>query len=161
MKKSLRAPSVRTQIRAAKRESLNDQFLYVLRVLGKALPTPEKEYKFDAVRKWRLDFAFVQQKIGIEMDGGGNGQPIICHQCGAAVRARKADGGLGAVIRLPSPSHYSTAGHARDNEKRNALALQGWAVLSFTSAQLEQTPLEVVQQVQALYNQRCELAAAS
>lgn len=154
MKRSPKVPSVRTQLRTARKDSLNIHFESVLHMLAPDLPDPVREYRFDPVRKWLLDFAFPAVKVAVELDGGGNGQAVICHHCGSAVRARKADGSPGAVLRLPAPSHYSAAGHARDNEKRNALVLQGWAVLSYTSTQLDETPLEIAQQVRKLVQER-------
>lgn len=32
--------------------------------------SPEREYRFDPVRRWRFDFAFPEQKIAVEIEGG-------------------------------------------------------------------------------------------
>lgn len=32
--------------------------------------TPEREYMFHPGRKWRIDFAFLNEKIGVEIEGG-------------------------------------------------------------------------------------------
>ena len=34
------------------------------------LPAPVAEYQFQPLRKWRMDFAFPEKKIYIEIDGG-------------------------------------------------------------------------------------------
>jgi len=34
------------------------------------LPAPTPEYRFHATRRWRFDYAFVQQKIAVEVEGG-------------------------------------------------------------------------------------------
>ncbi len=34
------------------------------------LPQPEREYRFHPVRRWRFDFAYPEQKVGIECEGG-------------------------------------------------------------------------------------------
>jgi very-short-patch-repair endonuclease len=39
-----------------------------LELLG--LGRPATEYRFHPVRKWRFDFAYVPQRIAIEVDGG-------------------------------------------------------------------------------------------
>lgn len=34
------------------------------------LPTPSREHEFDPDRKWRFDFAWIDQKIAVEIHGG-------------------------------------------------------------------------------------------
>lgn len=34
------------------------------------LPTPVAEYRFHPTRKWRLDWAWVEQRLAVEVDGG-------------------------------------------------------------------------------------------
>lgn len=69
------------------------------------LPEPEAEFKFHPERKWRFDFAFVEQKVAVEYDGG-----IISHL----------------------PSHSSVAGIHRDIEKGAEAQLAGWVFLRVT-----------------------------
>lgn len=66
---------------------------------------PDREFQFHPVRKWRFDFAFPLQKVGIECEGGiwVNG----AHNRGA---------------------HFTS-----DCEKYNTAALMGWRVLRFTA----------------------------
>jgi len=66
------------------------------------------EYRFDPKRRWRLDFAFVQRKIGIEVEGGIWSQG----------------------------RHTRGAGFEADCDKYNALALAGWRLLRFTPSQI-------------------------
>lgn len=82
------------------------------------LPVPRPEFQFakalDAVelraigqvkpRKWAIDWAFVNERIGLEVEGG------------------YAIGGR----------HTSAAGFIKDQEKYNALALLGWRLLRVT-----------------------------
>ncbi|WP_163833265.1 PDDEXK family nuclease [Spartinivicinus ruber] len=35
------------------------------------IPQPTREYRFHPVRRWRFDFAWVDQKIAVEVEGGG------------------------------------------------------------------------------------------
>lgn len=45
-------------------------FKTLMLVLGEDLPAPEYEYRFAPERKWRFDFAFVEQKCAVEINGG-------------------------------------------------------------------------------------------
>lgn len=65
------------------------------------------EHRFHPVRKWRFDFAWPEQKVAVEIDGG-------------------------TALRLPS--HTSIKGMERDREKSNQAALMGWTVLRYTTA---------------------------
>ena len=69
---------------------------------------PETEYRFHSPRRWRFDFAFPDQKIAIECEGG-----IF-------------SGGR----------HVRGAGFEADAEKYNTAAIDGWMVLRFTSAMI-------------------------
>ena len=76
-----------------------------------ALPVqPEREYRFDAKRRWRFDFAWPAQKVAVEVDGG------------------TWTGGR----------HTSGAGFAADIEKLNAATTQGWRVLRYTTTMIRE-----------------------
>lgn len=72
------------------------------------LPLPVTEHKFHPVRKWRFDYAWPEQKIALEVEGG------------------IYSGGR----------HTSAAGFLRDMEKYNAAACMGWRVLRITPKSL-------------------------
>lgn len=67
--------------------------------------TPEREYVFSSPRKWRADFAFVAEKILVEIEG--------------AVWS----GGR----------HTRGTGFSSDCDKYNAAAILGYRVLRFTT----------------------------
>ena len=64
----------------------------------------QREYRFDPVRMWRLDFAWPKVKLAVEVDGGN------------------WSGGR----------HVRGAGFAKDAEKQNAMTLAGWRLLRYT-----------------------------
>jgi very-short-patch-repair endonuclease len=65
----------------------------------------EREYAFAAPRKWKLDFAIPEQKIGIEVEGG----------------------------KWQVGRHQRPMGFERDCRKYSHAALLGWRVLRFTT----------------------------
>lgn len=68
------------------------------------LPSPELEVRFHPTRKWRFDFAFVSQRLAIEVDGG------------AFVQGRHSRGG----------------GVEKDVEKFAEAMVLGWRILRVT-----------------------------
>ena len=122
-------------------------FLTWWRGLTNDLPEPVSQYKFN---RFRIDFAWPDQKIAVEIDGsggGGYGRSVVCHRCGATVRARKKDGSPGKALRVPYASHGSGDGRARDAEKSNSLQLAGWLILRYTTLMLNQKPEFVIAEV--------------
>jgi len=82
---------------------------FVRQMKDAELPECEREYVFHDKRKWRFDFAFVEQKVAVEYDGG-----IFDRQ----------------------PSHSSIAGILRDKEKVTEAQLAGWIVIQITAQQV-------------------------
>jgi len=72
------------------------------------LPAPVREHRFHATRKWRFDYAWVQSRVALEVEGG------------------IWTGGR----------HTSGAGFQKDMEKYNAAALAGWRVFRVTPSSL-------------------------
>lgn len=79
------------------------------------LPTPEKEYRFHSTRRWRFDFAFVDKKIGVEIEGG------------------VWSGGR----------HTRGSGFLGDMEKYNEAQKLGWRIFRFTPQQLKKGEVQV------------------
>jgi len=67
-----------------------------------------QEYMFHPERRWRFDYAWPENKVAMEVEGG------------AWVRGR----------------HTRGAGFVKDMEKYNAAASLGWRVFRFTPAQV-------------------------
>lgn len=77
-------------------------------LLPRHIPDPVPEYRFDPGRKWRIDFAFVAEKLAVEIEGG------------AWTQGR----------------HTRGKGFLSDMAKYNALAVAGWSLLRFTPQQV-------------------------
>lgn len=88
-------------------------FLANWRILARDLPEPVAEYTFAASigRKWRFDWAFVDDRIAIEIEGNAWGV---------------AGGGR----------HMQDS----DLDKYNHAALMGWAVFRFSPGMLRRDP---------------------
>lgn len=130
---------------------LEAAFLYYWRAFApEELPEPQGQFKyFD----YRLDYAFPDVRLAIELDGGrggGFGRAVVCHACGATVRARRADGSPGKPLRVPYPSH-SGQGAERDTVKQNLLVIGGWYPLRFSSAMFDSNPGGCIDQIVRLY----------
>src|SRR5688572_18050235 len=83
--------------------------LLEVQLKGLHLPLPICEYQFHPHRKWELDFAWVEQKLTMEVNGG-----------------LFVQGG-----------HSRGAGYWKDLEKYNEAVLLGWRVLVVTPSMLE------------------------
>lgn len=85
---------------------LADQFMVLLRQSG--LPEPRTEHRFAPPRRWRFDFAWVQQKVALEVEGGiwTNGR------------------------------HVRGRGFLNDMEKYNAATAGGWRLIRTTPTSL-------------------------
>lgn len=80
---------------------------------------PDREHRFHPDRKWRLDFAWVKQKVAVEIEGG--------HY----VQGR----------------HNRPVGYQNDMEKYNEAQVIGWVVLRFSYEDLEKRPEYVTDQI--------------
>lgn len=72
-------------------------------------PELEAEYRFDLTRRWRFDFAHVDSRVAVEIDGGTHSQG----------------------------RHTRHEGFRGDCEKKNAATLQGWRVFTLTSDMID------------------------
>jgi len=81
-------------------------FLRALEVRG--LPRPEREWKFDAKRRWRFDYAWPEKMVALEVEGGV----------------------------WTEGRHTRGAGFVKDMEKYNRAAVLGWRLLRVTPDKL-------------------------
>jgi len=69
------------------------------------------EHRFHEVRKWRFDFAHIESKTAIEIEGGA----------------------------FTNGRHTRGEGFVNDMEKYNEAAFYGWVVLRFTPSQMQES----------------------
>jgi very-short-patch-repair endonuclease len=89
--------------------------LLAFQIKAAGLPAPEREFRFHPTRRWRLDLAFVDRKIAIELNGG--------------IWMRNPDGTAGGA-------HSRPRNILRDMSKGNALQEAGWRLYQFTPHQV-------------------------
>lgn len=105
-----------TRIPVKGRCQCRDPFLLICEAAGLEKPVPE--YQFDQGRKWRFDWAWIGQKVALEVQGG------------------LFSGGR----------HVRGAALLKEHEKLNAAAIAGWAVLFTTPDQLLSHGVDLVKQ---------------
>jgi very-short-patch-repair endonuclease len=76
----------------------------VLLMRADGIPTPVREYMFARPRQWRADFAWVKERILVEVEGGVWSQG----------------------------RHLTGSGYTKDCKKYNTASILGWTVLRFT-----------------------------
>ena len=81
------------------------------------------EYRFDGTRLWRFDYAWPEQRVALEVEGGAFAKGGGGHNRGAAFQA--------------------------DMDKYNAAALAGWLVLRYPPEKLEAAIPALVQVLRA------------
>jgi len=80
---------------------------------------PQREFVFAAPRRWRFDFAWPEQRVAVEIEGG------------VWSRGR----------------HVTPQGFLKDLEKYNAAAALGWSVLRFAGEAIERQPQDVCETI--------------
>jgi very-short-patch-repair endonuclease len=118
----------------AKNADIEDDFAFQCKTRG--LPTPAREWEFAKKafgRRWRLDFAFLDFKLAVEIEGlvvtralvGGQRIPIT-------VRGKPAIAVVEGQERLVSMGRHAHAdGFREDCRKYSAAAELGWTVIRF------------------------------
>jgi very-short-patch-repair endonuclease len=88
----------------------SNQYDYFIKLcLGFNIPEPVKEHKFDSKRKFRFDFAWIDCKLAVEIEGG------------VWIAGR----------------HTRGSGFVKDMEKYNLAVKNGWKVLRFVPQDLK------------------------
>ena len=98
--------------------------LFAFQIRTAKLPEAEREHKFHGRRKWRLDFAWPDMKLAVEIEGG------------------VFSGGR----------HTRGTGFEADCEKYNCLSEMGWTLLRYTPRFVRNG--EALKQVESVIRQR-------
>jgi hypothetical protein len=77
----------------------NLEELLLLLIRAEGLPEPEREFMFakSIGRRWRLDFAYPEKRIGIEVQGGIYVRGAHSRGTGLREAERCADVGMGCI----------------------------------------------------------------
>lgn len=94
-----------------------------------------KELQFHPSRKWRFDYACEREKIAVELQGGGWGNVVQCHQCHASVMRRSKGGGWFPV--REGGRHQNPKSLQGEYEKLNEAQKMGWRVFLFGPGQIK------------------------
>ncbi len=93
-------------------------------------PAPVRQFRFCKTRRFRMDFAWLAEKVAVEIDGG--------------------------VFQKQATGHRSIKGIADSMERQNIAVLDGWAMLRFHARDLEDRPEKTVRMVMDLIRSRRE-----
>lgn len=133
-----------TFLQKAHKQSEKDRWIdhFTLQLQSAGLRA-HREFRFHPDRMWRLDFAFPEDKIGVEIDGGGFGRVVICDKCHTSVFRTLKDGRKVAV--REGGRHNTGAGMEADAEKGNAAIALGWRIVHFTAKHIrDKSGIELV-----------------
>jgi very-short-patch-repair endonuclease len=106
-------------------------------MLAHGLPIPEQEYRFaqSIGRNWRLDYAFVQFHVGVEIDGGNFGRYIVIERGHERRRGQSIPIKPGTALRVGG-RHATGQGMAGDAEKLNEAQIFGWIVIRVSTTDI-------------------------
>lgn len=115
-----------TRKRGSKKQDAADHFVRNWDIFGKSAYTLTREHRFHPTRGWRLDCAFIAQRVAVEIEGGvwTNGR------------------------------HTRGYGFIEDCNKYNAASELGWIVLRYAATEIKRDPIGIVQQVTRVLDSR-------
>lgn len=122
--KSHSSTDVKKLAKRSQKETLENNFHAHWALMFGNLPEPVRQHKFHPERKWRWDFAWPDQKLAVEIQGGS-----------------WVGGG-----------HNTGAGQAKDYEKLNAATRLGWRCLLYSTPMLKDMASVVEEVAEILCN---------
>ena len=121
---------------------------FAVQLASSGLPAAVREHCFAKPRRWRFDFAWPDQWIALEIEGGTWGSPVTCHQCGVKVVQVTSMGKRVQVRR--GGRHQTGKGFTEDIRKYNAAARLGWRVFRVTGEMVKKgEAIELMEEILA------------
>jgi very-short-patch-repair endonuclease len=99
--------------------TLERGFMTVWRGVARGALEPKREFRFHSLRQWKFDFAWPECRVAVEVEGG-------------------------IFIR---GGHNRGMIYTQNCEKYNAATILGWAVLRYTTKDLESRPVQCCREV--------------
>lgn len=98
------------------------------------IPEPHTEFQFAAHigRNWAFDFAWIDPRIALEVEGGGFGRYVVITSGHERRKGKDIPIKPGTAIRFGG-RHNTGAGLQADAEKYNRAAILGWLVIRATT----------------------------
>ena len=97
--------------------------LFALHLRVKKITMFVRDYQFAPPRKWKIDFAWPEKAIAIEIEGGI--RPFYQWQTDNKTGRKKK-------VLVKKGRHITEKGFEGDCEKYNALAEKGWSLFRYT-----------------------------
>jgi very-short-patch-repair endonuclease len=97
-------------------------------------------YRFHSTRRWRIDFAWPNQMLAVEIEGAVWGAVIEFLEPARARKLRSSGEvryAKGQKVTLAGGGHSRGAGMEKDMAKYNTLSLLGWRLLRFSVGMVE------------------------
>ena len=130
---------------------LEVSFMRAWKLISGDYPCPKRQHYFHPRRKWRFDFAWEAERVAVEVEGGIRTHPVRCNHCRQMVQRRYKKGSQKMVqVYAAMGGHLSMTNFQNDCDKYNAAAVLGWRVLRYTAKHLTDSPVQMVEQIQAL-----------
>ncbi len=129
---------------------LEVSFMRAWKLISGDYPYPKRQHYFHPRRKWRFDFAWEAERVAVEVEGGVFSVPVTCDSCGRHVHRKNKRTERMERVYAAMGRHTRGAGFHDDCDKYNAAAVLGWRVLRYTAKHLTDSPVQMVEQIQAL-----------
>lgn len=118
------ADEVKRLAKTTRKAQLEQRFIEAWRRMFPKLPCPVMQHHFHPTRKWRFDFAFIDQRLAVEIDGGS----------------------------FVGGGHNRGAQQQKDYEKHRAAVKLGWRLLRYNTADMKDTESVVTEVAEVLCN---------